>query len=400
MPKSDEKDHSETVAIAENVLCKAFKGDVRLKMETEFDTDRATVVRCCMLESPPGVPQSVVVKRALTTDGTVFHPNSPDEMVPRFFNDWAGLEFLSKISDGDSPAAQFYGGDWEKGLMVIEDLGDGRNFYGSLRGESATAATGELIKLARALGKMHALTIRKKTVYDSIRNRLGPRDRFPSMTGEWRRLMRKLDEVCERIRVKPHRGVKAEMKTVAAFIAAPGPFLAYTHGDPIPVNALPVGGERKLFGFEFGEFRHALRDGIYGRVCFPTWYHINRVPDDVVQKMEMAYRAELAKGCSEAADDTLFFRSVVEACAYWAIHSRFNFIEKVWEEDHKWGISTQRQILLLCFDIFGQVSEEFGHLEALGVTIRDIAAKLRERWVGLEEMPYYPAFRWHNEHQE
>ena len=56
MPGSDEKDHSETVAIAENVLCKAFGGDVRLKMETEFDTDRATVLRCCVVESPPGVP--------------------------------------------------------------------------------------------------------------------------------------------------------------------------------------------------------------------------------------------------------------------------------------------------------------------------------------------------------
>ena len=393
MPELDEKDYSETIAIAENVLCKAFGDDVRLKVKTEFDADQATVLHCYAIKAPPGVPQSVVVKRALTTDGTAFQPNSADEMIPRFFNDWAGLKFLSEISNGDSPAAQLYSGDREKGLMVIEDLGDGRNFYGSLRGESSTAATAELIKLARALGKMHALTIGKKAAYDSIRDRLGPRDRPPSLTGEWRRLAGKLDKVCGRIGVKPHHGAKTEMKTVAAFIAAPGPFLAYTHGDPIPVNALPVGDERKLFDFEFGEFRHALRDGIYGRISFPTWYHINRVPDDVVEKMEIAYRAELAKGCPEAADDTLFFRSVVEACAYWAIHSRLNFIEKVWKEDHKWGISTQRQILLLCFDIFGQVSEEFGHLEALGITIRNIAAKLRERWTDLDEMPYYPAFR-------
>ena len=34
---------------------------------------------------------------------------------------------------------------------------------------------------------------------------------------------------------------------------------------------------------------------------------IKRVPDDVVEKMEVAYRTELAKGCPEAADDTLFF---------------------------------------------------------------------------------------------
>ncbi|MYE91422.1 hypothetical protein F4X33_20775, partial [Candidatus Poribacteria bacterium] len=260
MSESSEKDHAETVVIAENVLCKAFGGDVQLKMETEFDTDRATVLRCCVVEDLLDVPQSVVIKRALTTDGTEFHPNSPNEMIPRFFNDWAGLEFLSEISDGNSPAAQFYAGDWEKGLMVIEDLGDGRNFYGSLRGESPTAATGELIKLARALGKMHALTIHKKATYDSIRDRLGPRDKSPSITGEWQRLMGKLDEVCGRIGVKPHRGTKTEMKKVAAFIAAPGPFLAYTHGDPIQMNALAVGTERKLIDFDFGEFRHEFRD--------------------------------------------------------------------------------------------------------------------------------------------
>ena len=180
--------------------------------------------------------------------------------------------------------------------------------------------------------------------------------------------------------MKPHRGAKMEMKTVAAFIAAPEPFLAYTHGDPIPMNALPVGDERKLFDFEFGEFRHALRDGIYGRVCFPTWYHINRMPNDVVEKMEIAYRAELAKGCPEAADDTLFFVSVVEACAYWAIHSRLNFIEKVWKEDTN-GESQPSVRFSCCVLIYlGQASEGFGHLEALGATVRDIAAKLRERW--------------------
>ena len=153
MPESDEKDHSETVAIAENVLCESFEEDVRLKMETEFDTDQAIVLRCRVVEGPYSVPQSVVVKKMLTADGTEFHPNSQDEMVPRFFNDWAGLEFLSEVSDGDSPAAQFYGGNREKGIMVIEDLGDGRNFYGSLRGKSSTAAIGRINQIGEGTGK-------------------------------------------------------------------------------------------------------------------------------------------------------------------------------------------------------------------------------------------------------
>lgn len=109
--------------------------------------------------------------------------------------------------------------------------------------------------------------------------------------------------------------------------------------------------------------------------------------------MAITYRAELVKGCPEARDDAVFNCAIVEACAYWTIDSRFNLAKQVWEEDRKWGISTQRQIVLLCFDIFGQVSDQFEHLEALGATVRDIAAKLRERWADLEEMPYYPAFR-------
>ena len=90
---------------------KSFEGDVRLKMETEFDTDRATVLRCRVVKGSAGVPQSVIVKKVLTTDGTEFHPNSPDEMVPRFFNDWAGHEFLS-----DSFRWRFTGGAvlWRK----------------------------------------------------------------------------------------------------------------------------------------------------------------------------------------------------------------------------------------------------------------------------------------------
>ena len=62
MPESEEKDHSETVAIAENALCEVFAGDVRLKMETEFDTDRATVLRCRVVKSPPAFRKALSSK--------------------------------------------------------------------------------------------------------------------------------------------------------------------------------------------------------------------------------------------------------------------------------------------------------------------------------------------------
>ena len=62
--------------------------------------------------------------------------------------------------------------------------------------------------------------------------------------------------------------------------------------------------------------------------------------------------------------------------------------------DKEWGIATLRQRILLRLAIGAAVTEEFGHLEALGATLGAAAAKLRALWPPeAEAMPYYPAFR-------
>ena len=55
--------------------------------------------------------------------------------------------------------------------------------------------------------------------------------------------------------------------------------------------------------------------------------------------------------------------------------------------------ASDRQRFLTRTDILVQASEQFGHLEAIGATMRTLAAKLRARWPDTEEMAYYPAFR-------
>ena len=67
--------------------------------------------------------------------------------------------------------------------------------------------------------------------------------------------------------------------------------------------------------------------------------------------MEAAYRAELIQGCPEAADDTLFYHAVVEACAYWALTMCEWIVQReAWydppkpmQQDRQWGIATLRQ---------------------------------------------------------
>jgi hypothetical protein len=171
----------------------------------------------------------------------------------------------------------------------------------------------------------------------------------------------------------------------------------YTHGDPCPDNWVWAGERLRLFDFEGGAFRHALTDGVYGRIHFPTCWCVNRLPDRIQPLMESAYRAELARGCPAAQDDQLFERAVVEACAYWTLrHCSRNMrtILQVIDEDFEWGIATVRQRVLLRAGILEQLTAESGHLVALGATFADLAAKLRARWPAeADTMPYYPAFR-------
>lgn len=175
----------------------------------------------------------------------------------------------------------------------------------------------------------------------------------------------------------------------------PGPFLAYTHGDLCLDNCLWDGSGMRLLDFEFGEYRHALVDGVYSRFHFPSCWCVNWLRTPVVEAMEAAYRLNLAKACPEASDDRGFYRAVTDACAYWALGMFHSYpISRLLKEDVEWGISTVRQRMLLRLGILVDTSRKFGRLERGGDTAHAIANRLRDAWPSeAADMPYYPAFR-------
>ena len=84
--------------------------------------------------------------------------------------------------------------------------------------------------------------------------------------------------------------ITADIGHVAQVMADPGPFLAYTHGDACPDNSVLAGDRLRLFDYEFGNFRHALLDGVYGWIRFPTCWCVRDIPASVVSEMETVYR--------------------------------------------------------------------------------------------------------------
>jgi hypothetical protein len=370
---------------------------VRLVAAPQLDgSERSHVFRMRLVEGSAHAPTSVIVKRAAVGSDEIYDPTAGAFPAPawRLFNDWAGLAFLDQVAGSNPIAPRLYGGDRSTGLIVLEDLGTGETLDQVLLARDAQAAERGLVELAALLGRMHALTVGRQAEFDQLRDALGPREKDTQhFTYQW--LATALHNAARNLGVTPAPGVDDELAMLIETIKQPGPFLAYTHGDPCPGNDMRVGRQLRLLDFEFGDFRHAITDGVYGRILFPTCWCSHRVPHAVVLQMESAYRGMLMQRCLAARDDALFAQAVVVGCAYWALTMyAWNPIVDLLKHDQEWGTATIRQRVLVRSDIFAQTAEQFGHLEALGATLQTVAAKLRACLpADFDPLPSYPAFQ-------
>lgn len=378
--------------VAERVLSDAWGARVELSREASLATsDRSLVYRYAVRSGSPDLPMSVIVKQAVAVGSESYAIDATHGPAWRLFNEWAGLQFLTELAGPGSPAPRYYAGSREAGLIVLEDLGAVRRLDQLLLGDNRQAAVDGLMAYISALGRMHAMTIGRRDAFDRLRNSLGPRQAEPEPGQLVGVIERTLRDFAEGAGVALQPGIEADLEVLERFMGKDGPFMAYSHNDPCPDNCLIKGDEVRLVDFEVGSYRHALLDGVYGRILFPTCWCVNQLPPRVCDQMEEVYRRELSRGCPEAMDDRLFKRAVVEACA-WRLLTTLSpgFLTK----DQMWGISTLRQRVMVRLDRFAEVSATTGHLQALGATARNLAASLRELWPAeADEMPLFPAFR-------
>ncbi|HEY3283156.1 MAG TPA: phosphotransferase [Armatimonadota bacterium] len=376
-------------------LAGAFGHAVRLaKMEPLGGSSRSHVARCRILDAPEGVPASVVVKQAKGDDDGPFNPDvaPPSSPAWRFYNDWVGAQLLTEVCPRAQVGPRFLGGHRSLGFIILEDLGEGESLADVLLGDSSGRARDALMAFAAALGRMHSATVGREDDCRRLRDALTPP--LPKEAAPAPAPYSQFREACGSLGVALPSEAEKALEAVAASMSEPGPFLAYTHGDPCPDNTRLLDGGLRLIDFEFGAYRHALLDGVYGRLPFPTCWCANRLPSEIPSRMEAAYRAELVKGCPEASADALFLRAVVEATAHWTCNTTGWHLPGALEGDHEWGVSTMRQRVLLRLDNLAVLTEESGHLEPLGAGARAMAQRLRAVWpADIVEMPLYPAFR-------
>ena len=347
------------------------------------DWERNAVLRYCV-RGAPGIA-SVIVK-------------SIEAQASLGFTDWASLEYLSS-TPAASLAPRFYGGDAAAGVFVMQDLGGSRSVDDLLRASSYSDAERALVALAAQYGRLHAATLGDAAAYVRVRGRLpgapGPERRAEA--DRWLAGTRAMHHWLDALGcAAPPAGVDAALGRVAALYAEPGPFLAFTHGDPAPTNS-HVGAMQddvhppvRLLDFEYGGFRHAAYD-------ITAWFVLCPLPEHVVRRMVLEYRAVLAAACPAAGDDERWRDQWAGMCAYRAVALLSWLPIAALGSDRPWVESwTVRLAALTTAARLRAAVSGADTLAALRVAAARLEAAMRARWPELGEgeavLPRWRAF--------
>ena len=391
MPKSGLTE----VLAAAGALLGGRKGPVPLELaERISDEDRRNTLLRLRVTGGADAGRTVVLKQV-----NGFGKSANDWTKSRFYGDALGALFLTQVT-GDRHAPRCLGVDVALGFILMADLGSVESLVEPLLEGSADSARTALLSYVRRLGAMHADTAGRQREYDEIaeslqaparfRTRQSRRDDDRSLRQGLDGLSRQLAEL-QRRRVGP--AVIDEIEVVAATVRDPGDFAVLLHRDACPDN-MACGADRlRLIDFEFTRFGHALIDGLYPQLPFPTCWCCNVIPDGLADELTSAYRSELARGCPSAADDAVYARASAHVTAWWLLCSFGWPFENVVKQDDTWGLASNRSRELTRLSRFADIAERTGELPALAELARSVATNLRKVWPTTEPLPLYPALR-------
>lgn len=186
---------------------------------------------------------------------------------------------------------------------------------------------------------------------------------------------------------------RRELELAIQEVNEPGPFLALTHGDVAPGNAFFDGRQLRLFDFETSDLRHALLDGSFARLRYLHSVWAGRIPDPIQHRIMEPYRAELVRGCPEAAVDHRFNHALL-SCAFAWVAALCEELPSAWHADRKWGRATTRQRLVAALEHFHELALACGEFEALATDVLNLAIHLRHHWPPSDcDIPTFPALQ-------
>jgi hypothetical protein len=380
-------DVQEVTARAEDALSKVSAGKVRLDELTILsDDDRRNFIARARARYADGTTRSVILKS--TRSPNYDHASENVLQTSGFAKEWVARALLTARDPGRRHGSSLLAGDVVGGMMIFDDLGA---LHSSLVHPLLNGTTDEAehaLKLyAVALGRLHSDTVGCTDAHHEI---------FQSIFGAGRprsQLRRPVEKNAEFIFSKIGGTVPiSELELLSSRLIDPGPWSTLVHGDPCPDNSLLLDDSIRLIDYEFARPSHALLDGAYWRIGFPTCWCAGRIPAEVIARVEAIYRAELGRSIPLALDDTAYRVELTYMSAVWLLNCLTWRLEQALTSDETWGIWSIRGRLLWYLEVVIRLTEDANVLPGLNEAAQMWLSELRQRWPDAESLGTYPAF--------
>jgi hypothetical protein len=316
------------------------------------------------------------------------------EKAQRFLNDWIGSEFLSSLRLEQPISPVFYGGDVQHGFFVLEDLGEHVSLVGPLLHGDAAGAEQGMLKYYNALGSLHAATAGKSGMFEKLfsRNFPGHHPYAEELIGIEQRIQTAL-ELMAQLEVESNSKMTGEIESIVHAVTHPGAFHTYIHTDPCPDNIFDLGNRYLWIDFEWGHFGHALFDAVVPRMMWPSCWCANRLPDELISKLETHYRSLISDEIPAAREDAAWEHNLVCVCGMMMINRLAWDLENALTDDRTRGIITLRQRAQTNLEAFIKISGTYHRLPALRSAANQFLQKIQTLWVDTDPVPLYPAFQ-------
>lgn len=329
------------------------------------------VLRCHITAQVPGVPASVVVKWLRDNPDGV--RNDPAQLQ----TEQAALEFVAELDPALAPrllAADTAVADPRDRILVLEDLAPRKPLREVLLREGPERSVGLLRSFARALGRLHTVSVGQADAYYSRRSRLGPVDPradIEGFLGAWRAGAQRMADAG----VVMTTAATHELAGIVTELASPSACLAFSNGDP-GVNNYLVGahGDGRLIDFESAGFRHAICDLVNDLyIPGPMWLTAG---DPLSNGVEEAYRDTLAQAVPEVTDD-LWFGKAVSGAGFVFAAGRLRALARL---DARPSGDNSRLNRIAALEAAADTAERHYCLPHLTAWARAAAENLRRRW--------------------
>jgi aminoglycoside/choline kinase family phosphotransferase len=201
----------------------------------------------------------------------------------------AALEFLNTMETPIAP--RLFGADHSTGILIMEDLGPGSSLVDSLLARDRDRAEADLLSYARAMGAVHAWSVRRSGEYAEIRSRHARAAGSP-MDPDWIAAIARgkapFLAVSARLGL-PTRGVAEEIDSLGPLMGSSG-YAGLVHSDLCPDNTHIARGTCRLIDFETSGWGPVALDVAYLLAPFPSCWCFASLPPDAVGPALRAYR--------------------------------------------------------------------------------------------------------------